>query len=125
MDSVAGVILVVNDIKASADFYRALGFKETKNVPSTAITVKLGSFWLELLNNNKVVSEEYKEDTQNPKKGAGIYLQIKVDDVDKYFEKISRKGPKPASLPKDFPWNQREFIVIDPDGYKLAFFSPI
>jgi len=125
MNNVAGIILLVNELEVSADFYQKLGFTVTKKVPDTAITVSFGSFWIELLHKSKVVSEEYTEDIPNPQKGAGIYLQIQVDNTDRYFEEISNKGIMPAGSPRNFPWNHREFIVVDPDGYKLAFFNSI
>lgn len=32
-------------------------------------------------------------------------------------------GMKPSSEPRDWPWGRREFVLRDPDGYKLVFFK--
>ena len=125
MDKVAGIILLVDGIETSVAFYKKLGFSITKEVPNTATTVRLGGFWVELLHKSKVVSEEYKEDANNPKKGAGSYLQIQVKDTNVFYDAIVNNGITPSGKPKDFPWGRREFIVVDPDGYKLAFFNLI
>lgn len=125
MDKVAGVILLVEDIQKSADFYKQLGFAVTEERPDIATIVRLDKFWVELLLKTKVVSREYKEDVNNPQKGAGIYLQVQVGDTDAFYETVLKNGVNPPNKPKDFPWGQREFIVIDPDGYKIAFFNQI
>lgn len=125
MDKVAGIILLVDNLETSTAFYKKLEFEIKKEVPKTATTIHLGDFWIELLHKSKVVSEEYKKDINNPEKGAGIYLQIQVKDTDVFYDRAVGNGIKPSAKPKDFPWNQREFIVVDPDGYKLAFFNPI
>ena len=78
MDKVAGIILLVDSIETSVSFYKKLGFEIVKEVPHTATTVRLGDFWVELLHNSRVVTEEYKEDISNPKKGAGIIFKLKL-----------------------------------------------
>ncbi len=125
MAKVAGAILLVDNIEKSVAFYKKLGLKVAKEVPGTASTLNLGDFWVELLHKSKVVSEEYKEDIERPNRGAGLYLQIQVNDADVFYNTIVNNGIVPSGKPKNYPWNQREFIVIDPDGYKLAFFNSI
>ncbi len=92
-------------------------------VADTAITFRLGDFWIELLHKSKVVSGEYKADADCTNKGAGIYLQVQVEDTDIFYDTVVANGIVPSQKPKNFPWNQREFIVVDPNGYKIAFFS--
>lgn len=125
MDKVAGIILLVNSIEISVAFYKKLGFLVTEERPDIATILKLGEFWIELLNKTKVVSEEYKKDVVVSEKGAGTYLQIQVKDIDNFHTTIVNNGVLSASEPGDYPWNQREFIVVDPNGYKIAFFSKI
>lgn len=78
MKKVAGIILLVNRIEESVAFYRKLGFEVIKEVRDTATTLSLGEFWVELLHNNKVISEEYKEDTKNSAKGAEVFLMSAI-----------------------------------------------
>lgn len=125
MDKVSGVILLVGDIKNSAEFYQKLGFQVHHEKDDIEISVQLGDFWLELLNKNKTVTSEYVVDAKVSNKGAGIYLQIKVQDVDNFYKKVINSGVESVSEPKDYPWHKREFTVIDPDGYKLTFFETL
>lgn len=125
MEKVAGIILLTDDVVASVLFYKNLGFEIIKEVPDVATTVALDQFWIELLDKNKVVSEEYKEDINAPKNGAGSYLQIQVKNVDDFYQSVINKGIQVNGKPENYPWNHREFILIDPSGYKIAFFEPI
>lgn len=121
----AGIILLVDRIEDSVEFYKKLGFIVTKEVPGTATTVNVGDFWVELLHKSKAVSKEYIEDIKVVDKGAGIYLQIQVENIDAFYETVLANGAQPSGKPENYPWHQREFIVTDPNGYKIAFFSPL
>lgn len=125
MEKVSGIILLVDNIRQSVAFYEKLDFRLIKEVPDTAITVGIDGFWIELLHKNKVVTEEYKEDAQKTDKGAGAYLQIRVEEVDAFYETVTNNGITEAPQPVNYPWNQREFTITDPDGYKITFFSPL
>lgn len=80
-------------------------------------------FWIELLSEDKIVTEEFKEDIKVREKGAGQYLHISVEDVDEYYKKLLGNGLKPLGEPQDYPWGSREFVIQDPNGYKLVFFK--
>jgi hypothetical protein len=41
-----------------------------------------------------------------------------IDYVDAYYRDLIAKGLKPSSEPRN-----REFVICDPDGYKLVFFN--
>jgi catechol 2,3-dioxygenase-like lactoylglutathione lyase family enzyme len=123
MKSVAGVICLVKDLEKSAAFYEALGFEFKKNIPGVSMTAYLNWFWIELLFEDKIVTKEFKEDVKVTRKGAGQYIHISVENVDDYYNKLLKKGIKPLSKPQDYPWGSREFVVRDPDGYKLVLFK--
>lgn len=125
MKSVAGVICLVKDLEKTVEFYEALGFTFKKRVPDVAATAYLNWFWIEFLLEDKVVTEDYKEDVAVTPKGAGQYIHISVDDVDAFYEALIAKGLQPSAQPQDFPWGHREFVLRDPHGYKLVFFSKL
>jgi len=50
-------------------------------------------------------------------------LYLSVDDVDVFQKELLSKGMKPSSKPQDHPRGNREFILRDPDGYKLVIFK--
>lgn len=125
MKSVAGVICLVKDLETVTKFYKALGFEFKKRVPGVATTAYLNGFWIEFLLEDKVVTEAFKEDVAAAPKGAGQYIHINVENVDEFYEGVVAKGLEPISEPQDFPWGHREFVLQDPDGYKLVFFSKL
>jgi len=59
--------------------------------------------------------------TQNPffhkpYKGEGMYLTIEVEDVDKLYEEIKKKGIKIQVEIRDETWGDRHFAIQDPNG---------
>ncbi len=64
--------------------------------------------------------------------GRGINLQIEVADVDALCRAV-QAAAHPVFLPMEDRWyrrggeevGNRQFIVLDPDGYMLRFFSPL
>lgn len=55
--------------------------------------------------------------------GGAAYLV--VEDVDALFREISGRGITPAQAPEDAEWGAREMMVVDPDGNKLRFSTPV
>lgn len=125
MSNVAGVIFLVKNLERSVAFYEALGFELKKRVPDIAVTVYLNGFWVEFLLEDKVVTEAFKPDVPVSSKGAGQYIHINVADVDEFYKNLIAKDLEPMSEPQDFPWGHREFVLADPDGYKLVFFTTL
>jgi uncharacterized glyoxalase superfamily protein PhnB len=90
-----------------------------------------GSLWNFIQESRKIMVVELKlnwfsvEFHQGEAKntGGGAQTQLSVDDVDEFYEEVKSKGMKPESEPQDTPMKRREFILLDPDGYKLAFFT--
>jgi len=66
----------------------------------------------------------FARDSLASEKGRGMYIYIKVDDVDAKYKELSALGVQQITEPKNWDWGNREFIVKDPDGYKLCFWSP-
>ncbi len=59
-------------------------------------------------------------------KGAGFSLMITTtQNVDAIAHRIREGGSTLESEPADMPWGMRAFRVHDPDGFKLAFASPL
>jgi catechol 2,3-dioxygenase-like lactoylglutathione lyase family enzyme len=51
----------------------------------------------------------------------GTWLCISLDDVDKYFERITKLGAEVIYGPKDEPWGFREIHVRDPNQHVIRF----
>lgn len=100
------------------EFYRKLGFNIEKTEEQAKI--KIGDFTLCFLDETKTPIQN--ESGAEPK-GTGIYTYIEVEDVDEYWREITEAGIEPRTKPKTWPWGKREFVVKDPDKYKLVFYS--
>lgn len=61
------------------------------------------------------------------RKGTGVSLSFLVRDVgvDAMAERLVGRGVELAEGPVTRPWNAREIVVVDPDGYRLVFFEPV
>ena len=53
---------------------------------------------------------------RQPFQGQGMYLTIEVDDVDKLYEDLKKKGVPIRIDIRDEPWGDRHFAIQDPNG---------
>lgn len=56
------------------------------------------------------------------KSGAAYFV---CDDADGLYAEIGSRGIKPAEPPGDTEWRAREMTVVDRDGNKLPFSTPV
>ncbi len=57
--------------------------------------------------------------------GRGIAIEIRVDDVDALYERLSGSGVPFRSAPEDMLWGARHAFLPDPDGYPVSIYSSI
>lgn len=55
----------------------------------------------------------------------GAWLLIEVEDVDEFYQQLRNKGVPIKEELLNTPWGHRKFIVSDPHGIDLSFFSII
>jgi uncharacterized glyoxalase superfamily protein PhnB len=48
-----------------------------------------------------------------------------VDDVDNQHAQAVAAGLQPSFTPRDAPWGERYFHIVDPDGHELSFAQPL
>jgi catechol 2,3-dioxygenase-like lactoylglutathione lyase family enzyme len=113
VDSISGITCHVEDLARASEFYDTIGFRRGKEESGRA-TFYVNWFFVTL------VSEDQAE---APTKGAGLFLYIKVGDVEGFHKAVVSKGLKPVSEPERQPSGNREFVLRDPDGYNLVFFQ--
>lgn len=124
LKSVSGIVAYVKDTKKTSDFYRKLGFTFDKDEPDH-ISIHLNDFWMDFHPQDKEDKPDFQKEANLDNKGAGMFLYISVEDVDEFYKGVLAKGLRPSSEPRDWPWGNREFVLRDPDGYKLVFFQKI
>ena len=119
---VTGLVLWTQDNTLSVKFYKKLGFEVLESNDRHTI-VQLGMFELYLVSMRD--EDEFNTDSLAANKGKGVYLYIHVDDVDALYSALVKRGIAPRAEPRDWDWGSREFIVKDPDNYKLCFWQNV
>ncbi len=112
-----GVVLFVNDLTRSVEFYRnKLGLKvkveeegfvdfETETIPLGLMDVKEA---VKLFGEKAVLV--------NQEAGHRLELSVNVGNVDEIYEQFKARGVEFLRSPADQPWGQRTADFIDPDG---------
>jgi len=121
LKSVSGLACHVKNLKKTAKFYETLGF-EVRKQEADHITVYSNWFWIDFLSMDQAERPGYGIDNIE-NKGSGILIYLSVDDVDEFYKELQSNGIKPATVPANQPWGNREFILRDLDGYKLVIFK--
>lgn len=119
---VTNILLWVQENQISEKFYKKLGF--VVDVSTDAYSeISLNGFKITLVNMRD--EDEFAGDSLAGEKGKGMYVYVHVDDVDAQYAKLVDEGFTPHTVPRDWPWRNREFILKDPDGYKLVFWHEL
>jgi len=117
---ITGLVLWTQDNTLSVKFYKKLGFNvESSDNRDSVVT--FGTFKIYLVSMRD--EEEFNRDSLSSDKGRGMYVYIEVDSVDALHKQLVEKGITPRTKPRDWEWGHREFVVKDPDGYKLCFWQ--
>ena len=119
--------LSVADIGASASWYTdKVGFARVFAIPGAD-----GDVVLEHLRWSKYADLLLVPEASAPypahAKGAGISLSffVQAETIDDMAARLEASGVEIAEGPVDRPWNTRDIVVTDPDGFRLTFFEPI
>ena len=122
VSKISAVTLLVSDMKKSVDFYSKIpNFKIYFGGPDAQFTSFLIDDTVKSYLNLKL------NKTHSTDFGRIIFYTDNVDELFAYMQDdktISALG-KFESKPQDATWDERFFHIIDPDGYKLSFATPI
>ena len=119
---VTGLLFWVQDNTLTEKFYKKIGFSIATSDDQVSV-VRLGNFEITLVTMRD--EEKFAHDALAAHKGKGAYVYIAVEDVDIFYRQLIQKGVHPTTAPQDWSWGNREFIVKDPDGYKLCFWQKL
>jgi catechol 2,3-dioxygenase-like lactoylglutathione lyase family enzyme len=117
LNSISGFNCHVQDLPRTAAFYEALGFRPGKQEPDRR------TYYVNWFSVTFMAQNGHKSDADLSANGTGLFVQIKVDDVDAFYEEVVSKDMTPATEPQKRRGGGREFMLRDPDGYKLVFFE--
>lgn len=121
--TVNGLMLYATDVAKSLVVYEQLGFTVIQKHLPTFASVMLAGFLIQFQDKSNPTDSSFMAEAMGEPKGAGLFIYIQVEDVDSFFEEIKKRGVVPTTTPRDWPSGNREFVVRDPDGYKLVFYQ--
>lgn len=114
VEAVSAVTLATSDMARAVAFYRHLGFGLAKGGPEAAFTtLAAGGQSLNL----------------TAESGAGApgwwgRIVFHVADVDASWRAAVAAGIDPEFPPRDAPWGERYFHLVDPDGHEISLARP-
>ena len=104
--SLDGLTLHVRDVERSREFYsRIPGTELIAHRPGEFCLFRIGAGMLGLL--------QWRQ--------TGFHLEVGVADLEGTYGALRAVGVEPAGPPRDRPWGERTFDVVDPDGNQLEF----
>lgn len=124
--------LLVSDIKISLPFYvDVLGFRVDYERPEEGFAM-LERQGARLMLDQMNVGRDWLSGSLEKPFGRGVNLQIQTTLVDDLYTKVQTANAK-IFLPIEEKWyragdvkvGNRQFIVLDPDGYMLRFFEDL
>lgn len=124
---VTSVFLYVNDVLKSLEFYNeivgaeiAQVHAEKEGAPITLAILRLGDFALMIHPQDDQAAEFV-----DTRLGVGIHLQLRVDDVDAFYQHCLDEGAmlSVSGEPMDQTWGWREFALRDPDGFIWSIYQ--
>ena len=122
VSKISAVTLLVSDMKRSVDFYSKIpNFKVVYGGPNAQFTSFLIDDAVKSYLNLKLGK------THSTDFGRIIFYTDDVDGLFAYMQDdktVSELG-KFESKPQDATWGERFFHMLDPDGYKLSFATPL
>lgn len=111
-------LLAVPDLRASVDFFVTwLGFE--------IVFLSEGLVSLQHPRSGLAVGFQRPLADERPFRGHGLAYGIEVDDVDAEYERIATSGVDTDGPPRDNPWGNRSFTLVDPNGIALHIHQTI
>jgi lactoylglutathione lyase len=115
------VILYVEDLAASVEFYRDVVGLAYKFTDAGYAEFDAGGVRFALYERRRAEWLTGREVTP----GAGGEVVVMVQDVDAHAERLRVAGVPILSGPADRPWGHRTVHVADPDGFVVEFAAEI
>ena len=114
-ETISAVALVTGDMAESVAFYQALGFEVTYGGADAPFpSLRFGACFVNLA----------FRDIETPVLWWGRVI-FHVPDVDAVYALAVANGFAVEADPRDAPWGERYFHVLDPSGHQLSFAKPL
>ncbi len=110
----SAITFAVRDMPQSVSFYSSFGFTVVYGGPDATFTsLHMGEAYVNLI----------RQPDYTPAWWGRVIFH--VEDVDALYHAITSQGLKPTNSPRDAPWGERFFHIVDPDGNELSFAKPL
>ena len=119
--------LSVADVAASVEWYtNKMGFTSVFVLPLPDGGIAMAHLRWRKYADLLLVPDSGPTDVAHPK-GVGVALSFLAGPtpVEEMAANLATNGVEVADGPVTRPWNTREIVVHDPDGYTLVFFEPV
>jgi catechol 2,3-dioxygenase-like lactoylglutathione lyase family enzyme len=104
------ITLATTDMSAAVAFYHALGLDLAYGGPDASFSsFRFGRNFVNLTGN------------EGPPAGFWGRVIFHVSSPDEMWQRLHLAGYEPSFEPRDAPWGERYFHVLDPDGHELSF----
>lgn len=115
LTGISAITLATSDMARAVAFYRDLGFEVRSGGPRARFTtLEVGDDALNLT----------AAEGPPPRAWWGRVI-FYVSDVDAWHARAVRRGLRPEHAPRDAPWGERYFHIVDADGHELSFAAPL
>lgn len=110
----SAITFAVRDMPTAVSFYSSFGLTIVYGGPEATFTsLHMGELYVNLI----------LQPDHTPAWWGRVIFH--VDDVDALYHAIIAQGLTPANPPRDAPWGERFFHIVDPDGHELSFAKPL
>lgn len=120
-------VLAVADVAASVAWYTGkVGFASVFTLPRPDGGIAMAHLrWRKYA--DVLLTPEAEPARAGQAKGVGVVLSFLAEakPIDDLAAEMASRGVDIAEGPVDRPWNVRDIVVRDPDGYTLVFFAPV
>lgn len=121
LKNAAGMVCYVRDLDKTVEFYEKLGFTFKTKDPERA-TAYLNWWWSDFHQADAADAPAWHVSPEVDNAEIGALFYFSVENVQAAYDEVIASGLRPASEPIELRGN-REFMLVDPDGYRLVFFK--
>lgn len=115
------IVLYTDNLQKTANFYTSLGLS-IKELDERKCVFQFGTLDVHFNNIEDIPEYAYIYDQR---KQSGVLFYIEVENTNTAFEKVKNAGGTIKSQIANRPWDTKEFLFQDPNGYSIVFYEEL
>lgn len=115
--------VITDDVRRMVDFYQDVteltarwGSEDFAEIATPSCTMAIG--------HTRTV-QLFGEGSARPADNQSVFIEFRVDDVDKEHQKLQGVVSEFVQEPTTMPWGNRSLLFRDPDGNLVNLFTPL